>query len=367
VLASKKHRNTSIHNHLYNTSKRSLVPVEESVEQVKEVIRGKADTIMLKGFNKEFQKAIDKVNLSYSDVISFTEMMLVLEKMRLIKDVSNNSRTINDLLKKLWLEIKSPKEDVASIGMFKSYVAAILNIGTLEPSKNTRITREFAPLYWNRQSNKQQKEATCEYSFKPILCKESLIIAKELKKKGAQSSKNLDKLHKEISKECTFKPKINEYKKLRRVNSINLYQKRGSLNRLGYKIAKDASPKIPFTVEELEHPKVKRTKSQQNYMKKIRDTSDSELSYRVKDIIRQKSVTDIIDKKETLKKSEFSQLNIRTENGNEDSLSDKKEKEILLYIYVNLKGSKQRIVVYKGDTAQQITEQFALQNSTINL
>jgi hypothetical protein len=351
ILASKKYRDTSLHNHLYTH--------QRDVEQVKEVLRSKADTIMLQGFNKEFQRALDEVDLNYSSIINFNEMLLILEKLRLIKDPTNNSRAVNELVSKLWSEIKSPKEDTAPIGMLRYYVAAALKLESVEDSKSARIAREYAALYWNRQSNKQQKKTSCEYSFKPILCKESLLIVEELKKKGTQSSKNLDKQDKEMFKECTFKPKINEYKKVKRAKSINLYQRHNSLNRLGYKIVRDASPKMPFTIEELEHPK-----SQQKATKRTNNIGDSELSYRVKDIIRQKSAIGTISRKEVLSENKFSPLNIRTESISDDSLSDKKEQEILLYIDVNLKGSKQRIVVYKGDTAQKVAEQFTLKNST---
>eukprot|EP00826_Nyctotherus_ovalis_P014973 TRINITY_DN14219_c0_g3_i2.p1 TRINITY_DN14219_c0_g3~~TRINITY_DN14219_c0_g3_i2.p1 ORF type:complete len:473 (-),score=82.28 TRINITY_DN14219_c0_g3_i2:91-1509(-) len=397
MLATKRNRSGSIHKHLYNNSKKSILTNEETPEKLKKsvnenrMLKVKANTIMIQGFNKEFQRVLEESNLNYQSTITFPEMLLVLEKMRLIKTMDNNPKELRDLVHKLWLDIKLPKEDITSVETLKFYIAAILNIEhtSSEPkAKINRVAQEFAPLYWNRQTNKQKREVICEYSFKPILCKESLVIAEELKRKcegklkGALMSKDGSKLNKVFSSECTFRPKINAYK--RPVHTSRLQKKANQPCSANLKRAECKSTKALKNSLEEQKTELIKTKMPVSSM---RSKSRQEESYKVKDIIKNAVETakeikqrgqPMNNHKEQTKKLEdnaesklwHKETNSRPETqNNRPSLIDKEQEsendlEVLLYIDVTYKGSKKRIVVRNGDTAKEVTERFALENGT---
>lgn len=395
LLATKKNRGASIHNHLYNSSKKTIAPTEEVKDQLKEstrITREKGDAIILQGFNKEFQRALDEFGLSSSDTVSFKEMLLILEKMRLLNDTESNVGETNGLVHRLWRELKPPKDTEASVKQLKSYIAGILNL-SLSPDC-CKAGRDFAPLYWNRQCNKQRKEAVCEFSFKPILCKESLVMAELLRKKGDRKVKRTvssGNANGKVSSQCTFKPKINAYK---RVDKSKI-KREEPLNDLKEVDEDCKGAKDVHTVEELERLRTKRAKSSQSLLKvKKANKSEQGLSYKVKDIIGHKS-TDMDEKSITPKKfgmnknkslsmdnqykyaeqkeakspSKNTNLDIPKGNELEELEADREQFEdksnTLLYIDVNLRGCKQRIVVYRDDTAHEVAEKFALENSIV--
>jgi len=372
VLAKKKNRPGSIYDHLYNRSKKSMALSEETVEQPKsaeniasisKISKSGSNSKVIQGFNKEFERAVEESNLNYRETITFYEMLLILTKMRLIKGVNKIPKKIYDLIEKLWLTIKLSNEDLVPVNTLKIYIAAILKI---EPqSSKDNIAQEYAPLYWNRKSNKEQREIICEYSFKPILCKESLIMADELKKKS-KIKEGSNKKSKEVPNECTFRPKINTYKRSPLTSRLKeRVYKKNNLKEEEYK--------------KLEEPQRKNAKAKRQSSVKGTNTDKykGESSYKVKDIMRQPSDNEktilhrgLSENKPKEKLKPDNDLNEEAITKNNEPLNEEKDEsqlEILLYIDVTYKGSKKRITVRNGDTAKEVTDRFALENGNENI
>lgn len=153
--------------------------------------------------------------------------------------VRENSESDEELANKLWNSFNLQSQDGVSIDSIKNIIAAIMNIipdpfqvidsnntsikpiiGTyinsilyFDSKQSVKLHEDFKAFYLNKISNKQIVQKSEVHSFIPKLCEGTMKIIKS-KKVSAENiiSTQRIKTIPELDKECTFKPKLTEYK-----------------------------------------------------------------------------------------------------------------------------------------------------------
>ena len=159
----------------------------------------KSDPVLIEGFHKEFAKSLEDSKISANeDNITYDEMIKILKTMRFIPNKATH-KEVNDLIESLWKSIKENNEH-GSIKSLKAYTSAILNINisTSLPEKKLRIVEinkiatKYRLLATIRKSNKPKKQPKNPegVTFKPLLCKESIEIAKKHRDKILPKQEN---------------------------------------------------------------------------------------------------------------------------------------------------------------------------------
>ena len=401
LLANRSNRSNSVYNKLYESSRRKITDCDNLCEtsiRTSRSLNPKLNSKVLQGFKKEFEKAVYEANLLNPKKVTFTEMISIMTSMRFVKDIDFNSNEISVLIKKLWASISSEPNDETPLSLLEFYIATIMNIKleeidplileTINTINIKRVAQEYSILYWNRQSNKPCKEAICEYSFKPILCRESILMAKKLKQKCTKKfNGNIDESsenHKSNTfvNECTFKPKINTYKKLKTPQN---YGKEGIREQF------NSSKSNMYAIEEVQNELSEKDRDSINTNNKLIHKSKSPETKKQNEIVLNKKVPMVTESPlsicKTLCTMNKQQLrdkqsplrfltkssktkDLQKENPKQIKKFDEKsivkevneKSEVLLYINVNFKGVKKRIAYHNGDTAKNLAENFAIEN-----
>lgn len=162
------------------------------------------DPLVAQGFNREFGKAMEGVEVVEESKIDYHGLLRVLTVMHFITesfdDLSPRNGT-RGLIAKLWSTIKLSTQDFALVPTLKLHLAAILNIRLQVSDKKSeikelsakdikKIGQSFEALYLTRKSKHQRKKEKREdFSFRPALCEESRkLVEKSLE--NAETTQN---------------------------------------------------------------------------------------------------------------------------------------------------------------------------------
>jgi len=155
------------------------------------------DPLVIQGFKREFNKAMEGIEIMEDNKIDYQGLIRVLTVMHFIdksfEDLSPTNGT-RGLTAKLWASIKLPTQDLTPINTLQSYLAATLNIKldgeSLSVKEIKKIAQSFEMLYLTRKSKGQKKKEKVEdFSFKPELCEESKKLVRE-SLEGPETTRN---------------------------------------------------------------------------------------------------------------------------------------------------------------------------------
>jgi len=180
--------------------------------------------------------------------------------------VNSNSGKDYELAMKFW-QILSGQSQIA-LNVLKEVLSAIMKL-PFDPLINSQIDfsklhETFKSFYLNKMSIRKLKIIPESYSYRPKLSELSMKIAKrqrnyDLKEQRSKHEANLietvRKVITDVTKECTFKPKINRVRSTRnKTHTARNYRNR--CNSL-YDKAKAGRKKVDRKTEEIEYEKQK--------------------------------------------------------------------------------------------------------------
>lgn len=141
--------------------------------------------------------------------------------------VKSNSESDAELLKGLWKSLGYDSSNGITLDSLKNLVCVIMKLPAEECTTRDyhepieKLQEKFKVFYLNRMSTKKIKTTPEIYTHRPRLSEGTVRIAQNSKRrkmhedKFAREAALLDKATKikaETTKECTFKPKILEYR-----------------------------------------------------------------------------------------------------------------------------------------------------------
>jgi hypothetical protein len=176
---------------LYALAKKKEVQTPNKEQKPVQSKEPSIDPLVIQGFNREFNKAIERIEVMKDTKVDYQGLIRVLTIMHFIdesfEDLSSRNGT-RGLTARLWSSIKLPAQDLTPISTLQAYLAAILNIkldGSLLSAKEVKkIAQNFEVLYLTRKSKGQKKKEKVEdFSFRPELCEESRrLLGKSLER-----------------------------------------------------------------------------------------------------------------------------------------------------------------------------------------
>eukprot|EP00826_Nyctotherus_ovalis_P016808 TRINITY_DN14893_c0_g1_i13.p1 TRINITY_DN14893_c0_g1~~TRINITY_DN14893_c0_g1_i13.p1 ORF type:complete len:529 (-),score=142.82 TRINITY_DN14893_c0_g1_i13:183-1769(-) len=319
-----------------------------------------SDQHVVNKFLKEFTYCISSLNSNWEKDpwIGFEEMKELMNRMGFTPVSANSDKEKYEiLLNKLFTSLDEKDRGKINVEQLRAAIAAILNIA-LDSKKSTaevhKLHKEYKLLYLLKKSNNTffYKQETPNKIKGPVKNRESVIrhvdslMRIREKQERELTARRREEEEKELS-ECTFKPKINSYTRTSSNKNLSSF---------------------PVLEELSKSSKLKPKRNTNNSKKKIQPTSGHKKAEAV-DPMTEKAIERMRKGRQDRERvrnmlerttdTNYMRFNLEKQPPKPKPAEHTERPKPLLKIEVNIGDKIERVLVYRGDTAESLTRDFA--------